>query len=393
MKSHTFAFLARVSCAALLAASIPSRAANLAVTPIFPAYGQEVSVELDDVGSAPFLPATRFWRDGANITVDLEHVAGGYFGVRMDFAYAPITIGELPPGNYAIRARLFDIGNLDAAPRVFTQALTVAAPDAPGVYAVPRAPDAYQPVEVVVRADAPIDASSLKATLAEGAIRVDFEFATDAPAAPSFATVKIAGLAPGSYRVDAFGTDRRLANGERRFSGSFRVGATATAVEYYAEGLDHYFVSAWADEVALLDANPAAGFKRTGQRFKAWLRASDAPGYAVPVCRFYASEPNSHFYTADATDCQFLKSLEQKARAEALAKGQAFVGWQFEAIAFYALAPEDGQCPAGTRPVYRAYNNRFAQNDSNHRFTVTEQMRVAMMMTWADEGVAFCSPA
>ena len=42
-------------------------------------------------------------------------------------------------------------------------------------------------------------------------------------------------------------------------------------------------------------------------------------------------------------------------------------------------------------PVYRSYNNRFAQNDSNQRFTtslvVYEQMREA---GWRGEGVVMC---
>jgi len=162
-------------------------------------------------------------------------------------------------------------------------------------------------------------------------------------------------------------------------------------VEYYSDKLDHYLVTAWTDEIAALDAGTA--FKRTGERFKAWLHASDAPAYAVPVCRFYASGPNSHFYTADPGECNYLKSLQQKQAADASAKGQPFPGWQFEAIAFYAIAPENGSCPANSRPVWRAYNDRAAENDSNHRFTVTDVVRRAMQVGWADEGLAFCAPA
>jgi hypothetical protein len=176
----------------------------------------------------------------------------------------------------------------------------------------------------------------------------------------------------------------------RRYATDFQVKGTSTVVEYYSDQLDHYFISAWPDEVTALDAGVA--FKRTGQRFQAWLRVADAPGYATPVCRFYASGPNSHFYTADPGECQYLKSLEQKQRADANAKGQPFPGWQFEAIAFYAVAPQGGACPSGTTPVYRAYNNRAAENDSNHRFTASERMRQAMRQSWVDEGVAFCSP-
>jgi serine protease len=122
------------------------------------------------------------------------------------------------------------------------------------------------------------------------------------------------------------------------------------------------------------------------------MRASDAPPAAKPVCRFYSRGVNSHFYTGDASECQALQSLEQRQRADATAKGQGFQGWQYEGVVFYALVPTNGQCPGGTTPVYRMYNNRAMQNDTNHRFTADGVMHAAME-GWVDEGVAFCSPS
>jgi hypothetical protein len=306
-------------------------------------------------------------------------------------AYLPISLGELPPGQYTVQAKLFDIANPDQAPYLFTRSVDVLAPDAAGVYAVPRAPGAYEGFELVVKADWPIDASSLRATVTAGAIRIDFDYSTTA-SAPTFATVKVPGVRPGGYRAEAFGRVPNIGVTSRRSVGDFAVDSTTTVVEYYSPKLDHYVVSAWPDEIAALDADPRGAFERTGERFKAWLRATDAPASAVPVCRFYATGSNSHFYTADANECQFLKSLEAKQRADAAAKGQSFRGWQFEAVAFYAAAAQGGSCPANTRPVYRAYNNRAAEDDSNHRFTVKEAMREAMTQSWIEEGVAFCSP-
>ena len=75
------------------------------------------------------------------------------------------------------------------------------------------------------------------------------------------------------------------------------------------------------------------------------------------MCRFYGSlfpGPNSHFYTADAAECASVRSDP---------------GWTFEGIAFHVGVPINGACPGGTYPVYRSYNNRFARNDSNHRYT------------------------
>jgi hypothetical protein len=170
------------------------------------------------------------------------------------------------------------------------------------------------------------------------------------------------------------------------------VGNAATVVEFYNEWLDHYFMADSANEVALLDGGGQGGWKRTGQSFAAWPEASLAPPQAVPVCRFYAKGPNSHFYTADPKECQGLRDLEAAQRAQAQGAGTDFLGWGYEGTAFYALLPQDGQCPGGSKPVWREYNNRAMQNDSNHRFTPDTQVRDSMA-GWMVEGVAFCTPA
>ena len=73
-------------------------------------------------------------------------------------------------------------------------------------------------------------------------------------------------------------------------SGSFYTFApitpqTVTVVEYYHAGLDHYFVTWLADEIAILDAGTTIrGWTRTGRTFKAYATAQ--PGTS-PVCRYY----------------------------------------------------------------------------------------------------------
>jgi hypothetical protein len=217
---------------------------------------------------------------------------------------------------------------------------------------------------------------------------------TSAPAGmTTFGAAGVAPLQPGMYRVEGWGRPSTGGEPQRYFTRDFAVSSEVPVIEYYSEALDHYFLSAGADEIALLDRGAQGDWKRTGQRFKAWARASDAPVMAQPVCRFYARGPNSHFYTGDKAECDFLKGLEQRQRAESNAKGTQFLGWQYEGIAFYAVVPQANvACPAGMLTVYRAYNNRAAQMDSNHRFTVTGLQRAAMTMTWADEGPALCSP-
>lgn len=154
---------------------------------------------------------------------------------------------------------------------------------------------------------------------------------------------------------------------------------TAVAVEFHNAITGHYFMAAGADEIRSVDSGGAGpGWSRTGGEFGVFARASDAPGLA-PVCRFYAPPPtNSHFYTADASECEGLR-----------ANGG---GWLYEGIAFHVERPVAGSCGAGTTPVYRTYNNGFARSDSNHRFTVDATVYTRQAMAGhAPEGVAMCA--
>jgi hypothetical protein len=83
------------------------------------------------------------------------------------------------------------------------------------------------------------------------------------------------------------------------------AGTFVTVFEFYAPALNHYFRTANVEEADALRNDPALGWEPTGGNFKAYLR-NDHPSTAQPVCRFYGSlspGPNSHFYTADAAEC------------------------------------------------------------------------------------------
>ena len=64
--------------------------------------------------------------------------------------------------------------------------------------------------------------------------------------------------------------------------------------------------------------------------------------------------------------------------------------------------PKKGVCPPGTNPVWRMFNNRHHEQDSNHRFLTSSETYRSMTRAreydtwisdrWAGEGVAFCSP-
>jgi hypothetical protein len=168
-------------------------------------------------------------------------------------------------------------------------------------------------------------------------------------------------------------------NSPKNFAGvSAHITAAAIidgVVEFYNTGLNHFFLTANGVEAASIDAGGSGpGWSRTGNVFKS--------GGPNAVCRFYgvqaAGGPNGHFYTADPAECEQVK-LDP--------------GWHFESLDF-AITPAGtgGTCAAGLQPVYRAYNKRFAEHDSNHRITTNftaYQQQIAA--GWTGEGVVMCA--
>jgi hypothetical protein len=174
------------------------------------------------------------------------------------------------------------------------------------------------------------------------------------------------------------------------------VVAPATVVEFYNTALDHYFITANPVEAAAVDAGAARpGWTRTGLTFRS--------GGASKVCRFYGNTaanpatgailgPNSHFYTVTPSECAFLVSIFRATEKS----------WHLESYDFgttppvvAAGAPDDAAaCPAGTLPVYRAYNHGFEHGvDSNHRFTSSFGAYQSMIARgWAGEGIRMCAP-
>ena len=155
--------------------------------------------------------------------------------------------------------------------------------------------------------------------------------------------------------------------------------------EYHNSILDHYFLSSSAEENRMLDSGGAGpGWTRTGERFTAYRPDYCATNVMASkwVQRFYGSPgigPNSHFFTAGPDECGMLRNT---------------TGWTYEGPAFGAELPVNGACPApAPRPVYRAYNMRWAQNDSNHRLTTSFATYQSMLSRgWYGEGIAFCLP-
>ena len=166
--------------------------------------------------------------------------------------------------------------------------------------------------------------------------------------------------------------------------------ATAPVVEFYNALQDQYFITADPFEIAGRDHNVPAGWVRTGYRFLAYTDPAEAPAGAQPVCRLYAPPPygDIRFYSASAQECAALLA-------------QADQHWIAEsAAAFYIQVPGAiaGQCPAGTRGVYRFLDNA---NPPRRRYTAEVDLRDALIDDggWTQEGagrtsnrVAMCAP-
>ena len=151
--------------------------------------------------------------------------------------------------------------------------------------------------------------------------------------------------------------------------------------EYYNTGLKHYFVTAGAGEMADIDAGRAGpGWQKSGYSFT----SSGTQG--EQICRFYGNPalnaagvrmgPNSHFYSLAGSECELVKQDP---------------GWLYEGLAFNAFSMEANACSLTQVPVYRVYNNDFARNNSNHRYTTSRQVYRSMLAQgWVGEGTALC---
>jgi YVTN family beta-propeller protein len=156
------------------------------------------------------------------------------------------------------------------------------------------------------------------------------------------------------------------------------LASTAIATEFYEANFNHYFHS--DDEVEtrlLVDGIFGDGWHRTFEFFRVWTSA--APG-RVPVCRFFSAAfgaLSSHFYTPYANECMMLQTDPMLSAV-----------WQLETTALYYLQLTDanGNCPVGTAPLYRVYNNGMG-GAPNHRYTGDRAVRDAMLaLGWIPEG-------
>ncbi len=167
------------------------------------------------------------------------------------------------------------------------------------------------------------------------------------------------------YVVDINGSVSRIDADDASFS---------TAVEYYYVPWDHYFLTAFTEEIDLLDRGAyGGGWQRTGASFDVWSAPVDG---ALPTCRFFGvgfAPKSTHFYTPYPAECASLLMSP---------------AWVYESDAFYWQLPGAGLCAAGTRPLYRLYNNG-AGGAPNHRYTTSGNTVDRMQSAgWIFEGDA-----
>lgn len=189
------------------------------------------------------------------------------------------------------------------------------------------------------------------------------------------------GLPEGIYTVEL--REREVLVKPSEVLGTFTVKPappTQPVYAFYNYTTKHYFLTASAAERDfVLQGGAGVGWQIVDDGFKVWPAEGSVPAAAQSVCRFYAHSVNSHFYTANSAECEFLK--------------QPTTGWIYEGIAFRALTSTAGACPSGATPVWRMYNNRAAQLDTNHRFVASpDTYRHMIANGWIGEGVEFCSP-
>jgi hypothetical protein len=157
-------------------------------------------------------------------------------------------------------------------------------------------------------------------------------------------------------------------------------------VEYYNATFDHYFMTADAEEMSLLDSGAFGGsWARTGLSFGAY---TEAVNNAVPVCRYFSASfapKSSHFYSAFAGECSAVAANPD---------------WLFEGVAFQVPVPDTmGHCLSGTLPIHRLYNNGQG-GAPNHRFVADDALvadfvdhRGYVSEGYGDDGVVMCSPS
>lgn len=155
--------------------------------------------------------------------------------------------------------------------------------------------------------------------------------------------------------------------------GPLTLSNSVKVIEYYHPVFNHYFITAIPAEIANLDTGTLSNdWMRTGEAFDVFV--SGLAGTSA-TCRYFSASfapRSSHFYGTTASQCAAANALPQ---------------WTFEGDVFNTvLTSATGTCVAGTRPLYRLYNQGMS-GAPNHRYTTDTAVRVDMILAgWQPEG-------
>lgn len=150
--------------------------------------------------------------------------------------------------------------------------------------------------------------------------------------------------------------------------------ATIPLVEYYNASVNRYFATTDAAEIQTMDAT--AGWTRTGHVLQVWADTAQAPAGALPACLYTATgiHADLRLVSVDQAECAALASLDFTAY-----RGQPF----------WAVPPQNGECPANLQPVRRGFHN--TKGSFNFRYTSSLAVyQDTLDRGWGDNGVVMC---
>ena len=156
---------------------------------------------------------------------------------------------------------------------------------------------------------------------------------------------------------------------------------TVPVIEFHNARDGQYFLTADPTEQALLDGGALGpDWSRTGASFNTFpMDATNSS--ALPVCRFFGKPgigPNSHFYTAYASECDAVRTNPY---------------WIEEGATFRAMLPVDGACADGEDTVLRLWKPGSVVTETRHRYVVDPAIASAMHADgFILEGPVFCAP-
>jgi len=350
------------------------------------AYGEIVDrgdlsaqIQSTDPGLLLECPASVSYAQAGNrITLTAREAPPGQADTGACRYSATVVLGAMAAGTYEVTARIrsVDGATLDAVTRTL-QVLPIAGrcnPDPALSPSIGGKPKGMTRSQFIARTTTD---AAFAALLGNPAVRaapygddVYFDYPPLADIPPAMERLATSGAVESAWR-----------NGRACFAAA-PPDTVAEFLEFFHAGLDHYFYSGDAGEIAAIDAGTVGPWTRTGKSF----RVVTQPGCVetttdTVVYRFFGrpgAGPNSHFFTRDRAECYAVDKSAQ---------------WDFEGLPFWATAPDaDGSCPAPfaqqRMPLYRVWR---PFGDSNHRLT-TDRAVVGEMVArgWIDEGVAMC---